>query len=349
MNIYGGDLVDILSYVNSNAIRNHLKDIGYSFNSLEAAWLIYNSNRLSYNAKKKAWLELINEMSDCEIPKRMNCLGWDSLHKFLKEYIQIMDVEIEEFQKDDPDGNYVYRYSYLYKDDSCWTEEYDTIYPTLQICLKNLKEDIADLDETYRPDGTGVIRYRIRKQSLNDKNYELGIEFNAEDEVVEVLHNSSRSDKAGEIIDESFDGLWFDFPTPFTKGDIVWVPSDSHNIRWDYDGGFVLLGLSTWDPIELIKNSDDNTDMNGYGYFVNTNGTVYHEVMCNYMNLEFYEGPYKLNEKILPALSKFVKGDVEVDFLLCAYRKTLLDVASDDIMLKSWFPKELISAVGLDE
>lgn len=69
--------------------------------------------------------------------------------------------------------------------------------------------------------------------------------------------------------------------------------------------------------------------------------------MYNYMDLEYYNGPYKLNEKILPALSKFIKGEIEVDFLLCVYRKVLLDVASDDIMLKSWYPKEMLEELGI--
>ena len=51
--------MDVLSFINSNAIREHLRDIGYGFNSLETAWLIYSSQRLSYDEKKKASSEQI--------------------------------------------------------------------------------------------------------------------------------------------------------------------------------------------------------------------------------------------------------------------------------------------------
>ena len=70
--------------------------------------------------------------------------------------------------------------------------------------------------------------------------------------------------------------------------------------------------------------------------------------MENYMDLEFYNGPYKINEGILPALSMYMKGEVSLDFLLCAYRKVLLTVASDDIMLKSFFLEEWVKKAGLD-
>ena len=66
------------------------------------------------------------------------------------------------------------------------------------------------------------------------------------------------------------------------------------------------------------------------------------------MELEYYYGPYKLNEKILPALSMYVKGEIEVDFLMCAYRKILLEIVSDDIMLKSWYSEEMVKKLGLD-
>ena len=68
--------------------------------------------------------------------------------------------------------------------------------------------------------------------------------------------------------------------------------------------------------------------MHGYGYFVNDNGTIFREVMHNYMDFEFYDGPYELQEQILPALSRFVKGDLEVDILMSAYRKVLFDTAA---------------------
>lgn len=339
--------MDILSFVNSQAIKEHLKNIDYNFSSLETAWLIYSCNNISFEEKKKAWLQLIECMPDCVVPSRMNCKGWDSLHEFLKQYIRIIDDEIASFLGDESIGIYAYRYSYLYSEDRRWTEEYDTVFPSLEKCIGAYQEDVEDLDETYNPEKTGVIRYRIRRQSLTETSSVFEIEFLGNGQVSEILRNSDRSEATGDIINDSFEGLWFDIPTPFKKGDIVWVPTENNKITWDCDGGFVLLGLSSWTTSEFLKESGDNSDMNGYGYFVNDNGTVYREVMFSYMDLDYYTGPYKLNEKILPALSKFVKGDIEIDLLLCAYRKCLLDVAADDVMFKSWYSEEMLNEIGL--
>ena len=68
--------MDIYSFVNSKDIREHLRKMDYRFNSLETAWLIYQCRHISYEEQKAAWIELINTMPDCEVPKRSNCRGF---------------------------------------------------------------------------------------------------------------------------------------------------------------------------------------------------------------------------------------------------------------------------------
>ena len=340
--------MDILPFIDSDAIRNHLKEIDYQFSSLESAWLIYACKKLSYEKKRDAWNELINTMPDCKIPQRSECKGWSSLHEFLARYIDVIDKELEEFYSDEPERDYVYKYSYRYADDHNWTEEYETDYISMKDCLEAYRADTEDLDRTYHPEGgTGVRKYRLKKQSLLHPGTACEVECFSNGEHIRILRNDTRSKEAETLIDESFDGLWFSFPTPFKKGDIVWIPKTEGDITWDCDGGFVLLGIATWDTHEFIVRAGNASDMSAYGYFVNPDGTVYREVTSDYMGLEYYNGPYKSNERILPALSKFVKGEIEVDFLLCAYRKVLLDVAADDIMLKCWFSKDSLKELGV--
>ena len=340
--------MDICAFVNSKDISAYLKQINYRFHSLEAAWLVYTCRRLSYEEKKQAWNEIIATMPDCEVPSRYNCKGWKSLHAFLSKYIEVTDGELQEFFHDEPSVGYVYGYSYLYQGDNRWTEEYEHIYPSSKSCLEAYKAEAAYMDEDL-PDGTGMLRYRLRRNNLSDPEDIMDIEFFGNGQPACVFRNTKRTKETDEILNKSFEGLWFDFPTPFQKGDIVWVPEEEYNIVWNCDGGFVLTSLSTWDPPEFMKKSGDITDMNGWGYFVNPDGTVYHECMVNYMNLEFYKGPYKLNERILPALSKFVKGEIGVDLLLCAYRRILLDYAADDIMLRSWYAPDILKEIGIGD
>lgn len=345
--------MDAAVYINSNAIREYLKEIGYSFNTLETAWLIYNCRRISYEEKKRAWMELISEMPDCIVPQRMNCKGWNSLHDLLRQYINITDHEIQEFYQEEHRGDFVYMYSYLYEDDAEWSEEYNTVYPSLKACQEAFQNDIErwceirNKNNTKKSKGTGVIKYRIRKQSLTCTKHVLELEFKGDEQVFSVFQNSARKEECEDIIRQSFEGLWFDIPTPFKKGDIVWAPADLNNIGKVCGGGFVLEELSSWNVPDEIRASGDQSDMNGCGYFLREDGTIYYEVMSNYMDLEYYDGPYKLHEKILPVLSKFVKGEITVDLLLCAYRKILLESSNGDTMLKKWYPAETLYELDL--
>ena len=341
--------MEIYKYVNSKDIGEYLKQIGYEFNALEAAWIIYASKNMSYEEKKEKWKEIVSELPDCEVPKRNNCAGWSSLHLFLQRYMDAMDQEIKEFYTENTDGRYVYTYSYLYKNDTGWSGEYEDIYSSLSKCMDAYKNSAEELDDTFSQGETGVLKYCLKRQALDDPEDVMEIEYRGDGGISRILLNTKRSQELDEILEYFFMGMWFDFPTPFKKGDIVWVPADDQDIKWDCDGGFVLERLSTWEVEDWVKESGDNSDMNGYGYFVNPDGTVYREAMWNYMDLEFYRGPYKRNEKILPALSLFIKGEIGVDLLLCAYRKVLLDVAVDDVMLTSWYSADIIKKIGLME
>ena len=89
--------MNILRFVNSKDIREHLRNIGYEFNSLEAAWLIYQFRDATIDEKHKAWNELIATMPDCPIEKRLNTVAQDSLHAFLRQYMELENKYLNEF------------------------------------------------------------------------------------------------------------------------------------------------------------------------------------------------------------------------------------------------------------
>lgn len=59
--------MDILQFINSNAIRNHLKKKNWQFDTLEAAWLIYHSYNHSVYEKFDAYEQLMKEYPDCRV------------------------------------------------------------------------------------------------------------------------------------------------------------------------------------------------------------------------------------------------------------------------------------------
>ena len=90
--------MDILQFINSNAIRNHLKKINYQFYTLEAAWLIYHSYNHSVYEKFNAYEQLMKEYPDCRVKKRLHTPAQDSLFEYLKNYIKAYKNAIYEFE-----------------------------------------------------------------------------------------------------------------------------------------------------------------------------------------------------------------------------------------------------------
>ena len=122
----------IFRFINSKDIREHLRNIGYEFNSLEAAWLIYQCHDATIDEKHKAWNELIEKMPDCPIAERLNTEPQDSLHAFLRQYMELEDKYINEFYDEkhadtfDYNKPFVYKFKYIYRDGTEY--EWDTVF-----------------------------------------------------------------------------------------------------------------------------------------------------------------------------------------------------------------------------
>ena len=123
--------------------------------------------------------------------------------------------------------------------------------------------------------------------------------------------------------------MWFAIPHPFHKGDIV-CNSESDGICHSTETGlcsgpFVLLGTSADNPPPRMIANGDNTDMNGWGYFQNEDGTLYYEVMWNYIDLEFYRGDLSGVRRVLTATSNCLKGEIGEDIFVRAYHYILTE------------------------
>lgn len=139
----------------------------------------------------------------------------------------------------------------------------------------------------------------------------------------------------------AFEGMWFDFPTPFHAGDIVC----SHRSP---DEPFVLIDLCTWDAetlrreLSVSEYSDnwmsslnrtlarmrargDASDMTCCGYTVSGGSgetipfVFYDHLLCNYLDLEYSREPLKGVHNLLKPISSFLKGNRSIEFLLNTY------------------------------
>ena len=136
-----------------------------------------------------------------------------------------------------------------------------------------------------------------------------------------------------------FDNLWFHFPVPYKKGDILYDPCRSQKCL--ESGPVVMTGITPLAYEEDGREYSDTSDMNVRGYFQKDDGTIYFETTWNYMDYEYCpQAELKGKRRILTALSNYIKDNIDIEMLLRAYHFVLLEEAGKDIMPKGWWTDE---------
>lgn len=300
--------MDIIRFINSRDIREYLRKCDYQFTALEAAWLIYRCRSATIKEKHAAWQELIRTMPDCAVAERPNTVPQSSLHQFLREYIRTEDEILERFFREEEHAIY----NCEVRECSMWNP-IGKFYDSFQKCLK-----------AYTDLHWEKMKFKITKQIVN-RGQSTDVIFSSDNEPLE-FDTDWYPECGDDILFGVFGGLWFDFPTPFKKGDILCDPKLS---EMESDGlcpgAFVMLDNSSQNASENTRLYGDESDMNVCGYFQNMDGTIYHEVMSNYMDLEYYRGELSGKKRILKALGNYVKGEIDVSLFANAYHKILCE------------------------
>lgn len=322
--------MDILRFINSKDIREHLKSINYEFNSLEAAWLIYQCKTATIEEKHTAWQELIDTMPDCVILERSNTKQQKSLHDYLRRYMDLQQNLIQEFYT--PANNCVYTLD--------WLEEGRWLFgrrPSRTV--EELQKWFARAFEQERH------TYKISKEEI-EGNHRVEARF-FKNQLYDCRAFHRPNDY--EILYDVFGGLWFDFPTPFKKGDILCEYDEEGNERSGYcHGPFVMTGITPMGARESTRMHGDETDMNAWGYFQHEDGKIYHESMWNYMDLEYYKGELDGKRRILKALSNHIKGYIDIGLFAKAYHLILCEEHTKDVSPHE-YAKDSLQLAGLFE
>lgn len=326
--------MDIFKFINSKDIREYLKTINYEFNSLETAWLIYQCDGFTIKDRHTAWQELIKTMPDCKIEERMNTNSHDSLHDYLRKYIDYEENILDEFFTSTEDWLYTVEW---FEQDTWFSS--DKFYKTFEKAQNELLEEFKDWEIKYD--------YRITKQKTESKKY-IRVYFNISDRSYDY-DISEYPEELTEVIYGVFDGLWFDFPTPFKKGDILCQYTlDGKETSGFCRGPFVMKGITPDGVRDWTRKNGDTSDMNAWGYFQDPDGTIYYEVMHNYMDLEYYRGELTEKRRILKALSNFIKGEIDVELMCRAYHYLMCDEYTKDSIPRD-FTDEGLKLAGVIE
>lgn len=292
--------MDVLQFVDSRAIAQHWKEIGFEPSPLEAAWLIWQSGSATQEEKHRAWRELIDTTPDTPVEWEHWSAPEKSLHRFLEAYMDMENGWLEEVQH--PKGFVRY----------CGDDGH---YQTLRELLQK---------DSCTVDGSAYMEYLWEDR---------GIRFDVKNGAVKnaaILQWGDFSMAKDEctLYEDCFQALWFAFPVPFQKGDVVWAPRLGKSDKDWFDGTqpFVLEETCVEVSQRLGRPLHDVTDMTAYGYFQNHLGGLYHECMHNYLSLD-YVSPKELTGKsrVLTALSSFLKGEIDVSLFARAYHQILLE------------------------
>lgn len=345
--------MDILSFVNSKDIRKHLQDIGYECSPLEAAWLIYQCKSATVEERHAAWNELIATMPDCPVRHGRSSRGdtyrldYPSLHQLLRDFMRLEERVIRDFREDtvSPGGKpFVFRLKYYYREECEYNDRYyhsKTLYSSYQKALAAM--------EVY--DDVGEIAV---------EKFELDSDHRCQELFLTTARKILSIDPACVLTDEEldlscvFDWLWFEFPTPFKKGDIVYDrrravhgPLCSGPFVMSDDGA---LGWLSEPHRERLLESGDTTDMCTGGYFMDEDGCLYSETSnSNYMDLEYFPVEQLTGaQRTLKALGNFLKGEIDVVLFARAYHQIRIANYAEGAMPRDYTDEGMILA-GLRE
>lgn len=332
---------DASVFLNSRDIAGFWRKIGYACTPLQSAYLVWHNRTKTLGEKHTAWRGIMETMPDCAVAEghRKSNMGLSdalagSLHEFLRAFMLLQEKLIGQFcQKGE---RAVCRCRVLYEGDEDWSRD-SLLYEEAEDCFENVKAD-----EDMIP---SILCMQITKQWIGD-NRAITLSSKADKTVLHV--DADGLDEQDMNLLQAFEWMWFDFPTPFRRGDLVVSPYSPFGYTLYGNEPFVLTNLCSWGSEALRRNKypdederyawadrllvrhrecGDETDMTAHGYFQNEDGSIYHECMHHYLDLEYYRGEIQGKRGILRAFSSFERGEIDGELLAIAYHVLLQEEA----------------------
>lgn len=317
---------DIYSFINSRDIGEHCRELNHKFNPLEAAYLIWRSERRTLTERHMAWKDLINTTPDMPIPNTQ----YKSLHEFLNSYMEAENNFLNDFCADD--DNTIY-FCNVY--DDCGKQELfpqDSVFKTLNDCFTFVQELKNKIN---------VIDFYICKSSLTRHKNIMGLNYSSSFEPLRIISSLCETD-----LFHTFCTMCPVVPAPFEKGDIVKMchkrhcgnrkptayvldtigyletAEDETGLNKSKNYNAILYSLDEGNAVSYIQIPDErgaNNEIEAWGF------------THNYLDLEYYHGELKDRERILIGISNYLKGNINLSFLMNTYNIISLDELLKDM------------------
>lgn len=324
--------MDFSDYINSKDIREYHKKIGYEYNSLEAAWLVFQHHHLTLDERHVAWQWIIDKMPDqiINVGKERKLYYGKSLNKILSAYMNMQKSFIDEFESANEEWLYAYKPYYQDYYGSITSNGYSGYFTSWDKCLEYIKENEESEDAKYFIVGRG----HLNEPDLFKQNGIIEIDISGQ--IMNVLDISAGFGEDDENLcnlDRFFEDLWFEFPVPFKPGDIVCLKDYSNNLRQPIVLTDIVFPRGL-DHDEWRKNHvcGDNSDMLIWGYCMGEiGGDDYFGLLLdswwNYMDAEYYPEELTGCYRALKPVSSWIKGELgdDVTLLLAAYHHIMTE------------------------
>ena len=338
--------LDDYDLINSSAIGNYCREIGYKFNTEELAVLVYRNRKMNIQKKIAKYQDLIDNYPDMEVIERINCKHYNSVKTMIKNEINRIKNIYEDFIRENENCAYTW---YEYNKS---TKEYSSSYEVVEHLNKTYKAAYNDVSN-YVNEFDDTIFFTIVKKVFSEKERTIFADFNVINKKPILIKIYDKEDNYLDI-----DNIYIYMPTPFKKGDILISSNPLAPSNYGDNGSiFVLDYLSTWrENIKeyLAKGNSDSSDMIGYGYYLYENEAKFtYDNKWDYDSFEFYNGKLEGNNRILKAISSYLKDEISMELLIHAYdifkiesiKKEMPDFYTDEGLKKAGFSDRDISKI----
>ena len=170
--------MNVYDFIDSHHTAQRLKSRGYTPDTAECAWLVWQSHNCTLKDKFKAWKEIIDTMPDSAFASKFYPeANVDSVHSFLREYMKLKKRLIDRFHKLERTAVYTY---VLYSNEDGKIGEDGPLYSSYKEALTDFRLDL-DLD---------ISTALFSKRYIGTPDKRIYLHTNTKEEILDVSETS---------------------------------------------------------------------------------------------------------------------------------------------------------------
>jgi len=317
--------LNIYDFFNSPDVAEYCRSIGHTFNAVEAAVMVDNSNTRTFAEKLAAFRAIIAEYPDMELPKGNNHDYHKSFHKALGDLIIYEERKYARFMEVESNTVFQARFKEKYDDG---TDDFTFERNIFSSYEKALADALEYINSEHPASKQGILSgVWIRKIFIDSVNY-VEAKVSQKGEILKIDHNNKAAVSLENGIDSWLLSIYIDVPVPFKRGDLVEIDDGS----WMGDV-YVLIDICRDKTKQNAKwlYQQDLMDMTANVHY-ESKGSLYCGCMHFYPDLRYCRRKLKGAMKIL----RYVSLHMQDKLCLCNLLKIqkILENIPGDILLR---------------